>query len=94
MQGFENEMTTADKDWNRISNNIDIPIDLTDEGKETAIIHYIRSTMSRASYEVFEREYAAGDLYEATAKALLNEAMVELIIIGMLIDKDNIGREE
>jgi len=75
---------------NPTSNNIDITINIADEDKEATIKHYIRSTMSSASYEVFEREYVPGSLYDAAGKALLNEILVELIIKGMLMDKNEL----
>jgi len=68
--------------------NVDLDINLDDDTIEDLIAIYIRTNMSSASYEVFERERADDVLSvrEAAGCALLNEAIINAVQAGMEAD--------
>jgi len=70
-----------------MTNNVDLDIDLDDGIEDDLLDVYIRMYMSSASYEVFQREKENMTMVEAAGKALLNEALLTAIKIGMMIDK-------
>jgi len=74
-----------------MTNNVDLEIDLDDVLIEDLLNIYIRTHMTSGSYEIFQREKEHQLILDAAAKAVLNEAIVEAIKIGMEI---NTAKEE
>ena len=66
--------------------NVDLELNLEDDVIEDLIAVYIRTNMSTASYEVFMRDREKTGVRVAAGCALLNEAIINAIIVGMEID--------
>lgn len=68
--------------------NVDLEINLDEDIKEKLVELYIRNNMESGSYEVFEREQKAGtSILEAAGSALMNDAIIVAMKLGMEADK-------
>lgn len=65
----------------------DVDIDLEDETIEQLIELYIRTNMCSASWEVYEREKSVMPIREAAGRALVNEAIINVLEIALRVDK-------
>lgn len=66
---------------------VDIDIDVTGAEKEFCLRSHLRRNVADASFHVFETTYRdSGDLDKAVTAAIFNEAMLDLIMLGMEAD--------
>jgi len=72
-----------------MTDNLDIILNFEEDTPEQLVELYIRTTMSSASLELFERarKYPNMNLMEAAGNALLNESIVTAVRLGMALNK-------